>query len=221
MRPPRSLGRRFHLAVTALLAASLAAVLFLLAAGVLQVRPAARRADAADAPPGRGPRVERVGEAEKYFTMAGQRAHCFRYDGGPVDCWIEVTAGGRRTVLGADLGSNLRAAAVSRGERPGAGASGYILWVRREEGGAEVWDLVITTAPGADGGRVGSSLRGVRPPAPDGPVRGGGEAVEVSLAGPLADGQEIDLYSVMSFGDADGAVARTAVLRCRAGGVER
>lgn len=215
---PRSLGGRLHLAATVLLVGGLGGFLGLVAGGVLEVHRIVRPPDVPDVPPASGPRVEMVSDGDKFFKMMGVEGHCFRYAGGPVDCWIEVTVDDKRTVLAAGLGSNLwtTTRAAAHPDEPLIGtSSGYILWVRREEGVSEAWDLMMTM-DGADGEwKTTSTQRGMKPPEPTKLVRGTGQAPGVGSSRALVPGQEVDLYSHRCFGEGGGNVVRTATLKCR------
>lgn len=214
----RSVAGWLHLAMTMLLAGGLLILVGLLAAGRVEIR-AVTPAGATPAPggavtPAVGARVEPVPGGDHFFGLLGHTAYCLKYEGTWIDFWIEVDVEGQKTRLGEDLGVQLRAAdrVGADGQPPDGEPSGYVVWVRRSEGGKEVWDLAVSVV-GQDGkARAAVRRIGISPPPPRA-SRGAGEGP--ASGGSLGGGQEVTLAEFMTFGDA-GQITRKAALKCKA-----
>lgn len=121
--------KKFHLIVTVLLLGTVLTLVVLVALGQVEIG-FVRPPPPPPAKAAKGPRIERVPEAEKYYELLGYRACLFRYEGGWVDCWIEVDVDGKKTVLAEGLGEgakNIVQADEELRRRIGEHPSGYLL----------------------------------------------------------------------------------------------
>ncbi len=166
-----------------------------------------------DAPtPRRNLRIEKMREAQRFFEMIGLQAHCFRYEGAWVDCWIEVETKGKVTRLGEKLGRECRAyrQAATEAGRTFTKPSGRIVWVRRLPHETEVWDLAISVID--DGGNYQSTpCLGISPPQVDPNLIRRTDYVPHWLDGR----REVVLITFDVKDSQTGQIVRSAKLKCR------
>ncbi len=161
----------------------------------------------------RAAKIQRVTEAEEFFELVHQCARCFKYEGALLDCWIEVEAMGKTTVLGEQLGQRIRTHREEEEEveRTFDKPSGRIVWVRRRENGMEVWDLGIFVTDD-DGNGFGTWSVGMQPPEV-GPGRE--NTFRSGRCGALSSGRENVLIFYDRIGDQPGQILRSAKLKCK------
>jgi hypothetical protein len=215
-----SAARRLHLLVTASLGAAVLTFAVLVAAGTLEVR--VGREQLPTAPPPvpatpkerEGPWIREVEDARPYFDLLGQTARLYRYKGGWIDAWIDVEVEGQKTVLGKELGKQLREG-HERDDRVGPAPSGYLLWVRRKEHDKnEVWELALSLSD-KDGKKLAwSYLTESSPPQPK--SGRGMEASGLWVRGadgtvPLNEGQAVVLDGFRNGGERE---TRKVELKC-------
>jgi hypothetical protein len=215
--------KQFHLIVTVLLLGAVLTLVVLVALGQVEigfVRPPQPPPPESKAP--KGPRIHAVPEAEKYYELLGYKACLYKYEGGWVDCWIEVDVDGKQTVVGEGLGEgvkNIAQADEEQRRRIGEHPSGYLLWVRRTEGNKEVWDLSLNVVSTDGKAETFSRRTGISPPPLDlakGSFRGSGGDCS-GFKGPLTAGEEITLATITNFGlkEDKSETTRTTKLKCK------
>ena len=212
--------KKFHLIVTVLLLGTVLTLVVLVALGQVEIG-FVRPPPPPPAKAAKGPRIERVPEAEKYYELLGYRACLFRYEGGWVDCWIEVDVDGKKTVLAEGLGEGAKNIAQADEElrrRIGEHPSGYLLWVRRKENDKEVWDLTLNVVAPDGKAEAFSRGDGISPPPLDMAKGSGRGSIGPDCGGgPLVTGKEMTVATVVNYGHKEdkSKTTRTAKLKCR------
>ncbi|MCL4200920.1 MAG: hypothetical protein KJ000_00395 [Pirellulaceae bacterium] len=164
-----------------------------------------------------GLRVWRDTEAEDFCEWLGIEADCFKFDGGWVDCWVEIDVGGKKTRLEAAAPLHRIATEKNALADPVVGQpSGSFLWIRRLDK-QEAWVLPFRfSVKTANGVSSGSST----PRLADGPPQPSEKGEERLVSGDaevLLKGDEVvTLVTLFTDGEKDGEITRTAKLQCRA-----
>jgi hypothetical protein len=223
-----SSATRLHLLATACLGAAVLTFAVLAAVGMLEVRlvrdPAQKSPPTSTSPrepvpagtrEPQEPWVREIVDAKPYFALLGYDASLFRYQGGWIDAWIEVEVEGQKTLLGKELGDTLRTDAEGLG-RVMTAPSGYLLWVRQKEHGAEVWDLALSYN-GQDGNLSGSvHEKRITPPQPKSGAGTEGSGIWSREGGGFIPPTKEGLFVLDGFRNRDGKeITRKVELKCR------
>ena len=162
-------------------------------------------------------RVWRDTEAEEYCKWLGIEADCFKFEGGWIDCWVEIDVGGKNTKLESAAPLHQISAKNNALKDPVVGQpSGSFLWIRRLDK-QEAWVLPFRfSVKTANGVSSGSST----PRLADGPPQPNAKGKERLVRGEgevMLKGEEVvTLVTLLNEGEKAGEITRTAKLQCKA-----
>lgn len=163
-----------------------------------------------------GLRIWRDTEAEEFCKLLGVEADCFKFEGGWVNCWVEIDVGGKKTRFESAAPLHQISAKNNVLKDPVVGQpSGSFLWVRRLDK-QEAWVLPFRfSVKTANGVSSGSST----PRLADGPPQPSSKGKERLVRGEadvLLKGDEVvTLVTLLNEGEKEGEISRTAKLQCK------
>jgi len=189
-------------------------------AEVVEARAEAEAANAAlpkRPQPGTGLRIWRDAEAEEFCKWVGIEADCFKFEGGWIDCWIEIDVGGERHRLESAAPLHRISARDNVQKDPVVGQpSGSFLWIRRvdkQELCVLPFRFSVKTANGMASGSSNPRLAD-GPPQPS--VKGNERLIRGDAEVLLNGDDVVTLVTLMNEGETKGEITRTAKLHCKA-----